>query len=138
MHSVLRTNSHTFTYIHTSKFTCTVNFQYKSLFGSGLSRLGFDKLFNYYFNSLRKIIVTVYSKSYLSNFNDSVMTDQRKNIIKFTQTNDNYFILFNNGKNVKFENSYFKKGKLIFISINKQEVKDRIYFTFSNGNFYKL
>ncbi len=31
-------------YNHTLKFTCTVNFQYKSLFGSGLSRLGKEAL----------------------------------------------------------------------------------------------
>ncbi len=35
-------------------------------------------------------------------------------------TDNNYFILFNNEKNVKFENPYFKKGKLISISIKKE------------------
>ncbi len=101
-------------------------------------QLGFDKLFNYYFGGNNKIMVKVDIKSYLSNFNDSIIIRQQNNYIELSQTNDNYFILFNDEKNVKFEHQNYKNGKLISLSIKKPEVKDKILITFSNGKFYKL
>ena len=54
------------------------------------------------------------------------------------QKYDNYFILFNNDKNVKFDNNIYSKDNPGALTINYQEVRNKILYTFSSGAFYKL
>ena len=101
-------------------------------------QLAFDKLFNYYFNSSKHINVNVESRSYLNSFNDSITVTETKTDLILTQEHDNYFILFNNKKNIKFGSHDYLQGKLKSFELNKSEVRNKVLFTFSNGKFYKL
>jgi hypothetical protein len=100
-------------------------------------QLGFDKLFNFYLKSNRPVTVKILTKSYISNFYDSISTSFNKDGIFVKQISDNYFILFNDEENVKFENMLYKNGKLIAVTIGNQEVNNKILYTFSNEIFYK-
>jgi len=55
-----------------------------------------------------------------------------------SQTDNNYFILFNGEKNIKFTKIKYSNGKLSSLAINISEVKNKIIYTFSDGKFYKL
>ena len=80
----------------------------------------------------------VLTKSFIFNFSDPILTSFDKDGISIKQISDNYFILFNNEENVKFEVTLYKKGKLSALSINYQEIRNKILYTFSDGKFYKI
>jgi hypothetical protein len=101
-------------------------------------QLGYDKLFNFYFNDKKKIDVELLTKSSIRDFSDSVMVNVAGDRITMEQNGDNSFILFNNEKNVKFDNYHYKKGTVNALSIIYPEVKNKILCTFSNGKFYKI
>ena len=101
-------------------------------------QLGFDKLFNFYLGGNYNIKVEVDSKSYLSSFSDSVSVTSDKNKVILKQADSNYFILFNNGKNINFAQVKNKSSDINSLTINKSEIKNKILYTFSNGKFYKI
>ena len=101
-------------------------------------QLGFDYLFNYYLGKRDSVKVEFLSKSYLDNLDDHVNIRINAGKIYMSQTDRNYFILFNNEKNIKFEPVNLSNGKLNSIAINISEVKNKVLYTFSNGIFYKL
>jgi len=101
-------------------------------------QLAFDKLFNFYYNSSSTIKVEVDSKSYLSNFYDSIYLNKEGNGLELEQINNNYFILYNNGKNINFAGVKYRNNQIRSLLINKMEFKNKILYTFSNGKFYKL
>ncbi len=101
-------------------------------------QLGFDYLFNYYMGSNDSIHVDVLSKSYVNHLEDTVNAELADGKIIMSQTDRNYFILFNNEKNIKFEPLKIRNGNLSSLSINLSEVKNKVLYTFSNGIFYKL
>ncbi len=101
-------------------------------------QLGFNYLFNYYLGKNDSINVEYLSKSYLNNPDERINTWVKSGKIYMSQTDNNYFILFHNKKNIKFKPLNFKNGKVDSLSINISEVKDKILYTFSNGKFYKL
>ncbi len=101
-------------------------------------QLGFDKLFNFYGGFQKPITVNVYSKSYLSSLSDSISFLNQSNKLTLTQTDDNYFILFNNGKNLNFESNNFMNEDQKKLTIKMQELKNKLLFTFSKGKFIML
>ncbi len=101
-------------------------------------QLAFDKLFNFYFHSSTGINVEVDSKSYLSSFSDHITASSNGDEIRLTQAYNNYFILFNNGKNINFAEDKNSNNKVQSITINRSELKNKILYTFSNGKFYKI
>ncbi|MHB8579219.1 MAG: hypothetical protein ACYDA4_05085 [Ignavibacteriaceae bacterium] len=101
-------------------------------------QLGFDKLFNFYGEFRKPIEVNVYSKSYLSSLSDSISVLKNGNNLTLTQTDDNYFILFNNGKNLNFESSNYMNENKKILTIKMQELKNKLLCTFSKGKFIKL
>jgi hypothetical protein len=101
-------------------------------------QLGFDKLFNFYGGFQKPVTVNVYSKSYLSSLSDSISFLNQSNKLTLTQTDDNYFILFNNGKNLNFESNNFMNEDQKKLTIKMQELKNKLLFTFSKGKFIML
>ncbi len=101
-------------------------------------QLAFDKLFNFYFDDSTRINIKVDSKSYLNNFADQVYLSSNKNGIRLRQTDNNYFILFNNGKSINFAKDKNRNNKIKSLTFNKSELKNKILYTFSNGKFYKI
>ncbi len=101
-------------------------------------QLSFDKLFNFYFGDSSKINVKVDSKSYLANFSDPVPLTKSGNYIELRQIDNNYFILFNNGKNINFAQVKNRNNNIQSLTFNKSELKNKILYTFSNGKFYKI
>ncbi len=101
-------------------------------------QLGFNYLFNYYLGKNDSIKVVYFSRSYLNSPGDFINTTIKSGKIYMSQTDNNYFILFNNKKNIKFKPLNFRNGKVDSLSINISEVKNKILYTFSNGKFYKL
>lgn len=100
--------------------------------------LGFSQLLNYYGNFDRTINVNIYSKSFLCNFDDSLFIRILVKNITLNQVKDNYFILFNDRKNINFEtNDNIKISKETLI-VKDQEIINRILYTFSNGRFIKI
>ena len=100
--------------------------------------LGFSQLFNYYGNFNRNINVNIYSKSFLYNFDDSIFIRVLDKNISLTQTKDNYFILFNDGKNINFEsNNKFEISKESLI-VKDPKSMNKILYTFSKGRFIKI
>ncbi len=100
--------------------------------------LGFEDLFNFYGKFSKPITVNLYSKSYLNNFDDPIQIVRTSKSLILNQTDDNYFILFNNGKSINFESNNFELETRKNLSINSMELKDKILYTFSNGKFLKL
>ncbi|MHB1688565.1 MAG: hypothetical protein ACYCVH_14525 [Ignavibacteriaceae bacterium] len=101
-------------------------------------QLGFDKLFNFYANLPKPVEVNVYSKSLVSNLSDTILIDHKTDKIILTQTDDNYFILFNNGKNINFESNDYKNENRSTLTIKILEMKNKALYTFSNGKFFKV
>lgn len=101
-------------------------------------QLGFNYLFNYYLGGNDSVNVEYLTKSYLNQLNDEVRTKIDSGKIYMSQTDNNYFILFNGEKNIKFTKIKYSNGKLSSLAINISEVKNKIIYTFSNGKFYKL
>jgi len=100
--------------------------------------LGFDQLFNFYGNFPRPVEVNFYSKSYLNDFNDSLQIIRTSDDLILSQINDNYFILFNDGKSINFETNNFENETKRDLTIKNTELKNKILYTFSNGKFLKL
>ncbi len=101
-------------------------------------QLAFDKLFNFYFDDSSKINVKVDSKSYLADFSDPVFLIGKGNNIELKQVDNNYFILFNNGKNINFAQVKNRNNNIQSLTLKKSELKNKILYTFSNGKFYKI
>jgi len=95
-------------------------------------QLQFETLAQYYLK--KQIRIEVLSKSYLSSWNESIgaTADERGNII-LQHYKDNYFLLFDNKKNLNFD---VKIAKQLSFPI-KQE-KGTLYVFFSNGKFHKI
>jgi hypothetical protein len=103
-----------------------------------LFQLGFDKLFNFYLHDKKSVPVEVITKSFFHNYADTLLISYNQDGIQLKQIRDNYFILFNNDKNVKFDNNIYSKDNPGALTINYQEVRNKILYTFSSGAFYKL
>ena len=101
-------------------------------------QLGFDYLFNYYLGGTKKVKVEALTKSYIKSLSDPITVKTGPTKISLSQIEDNYFILFNNEKNIKFEPINFKNGNLKTLTISLSEVENKILYTFSNGKFYKI
>jgi len=95
-------------------------------------QLQFEQLAQYYLK--RQIQIEVLSKSYLSNWSDHVELIFPKNgTIILQQNKDNYFLLFDNKKNLNFD---LKTGKQLFFPL--KQTKGTLYVFFSNGKFQKI
>lgn len=101
-------------------------------------QLAFDKLFNFYYKGSSPINVIADSKSYLYDFSDSISLNVAGNNIRLKQIDNNYFILFNNGKNINFAEVKNRNNQIKSLLINKSELRNKILYTFSNGKFYKI
>jgi hypothetical protein len=101
-------------------------------------QLGFVNMFNYYLNGDYPVDVEILSKSFIFNLSDKIPINFYKDRISMQQLGDNYFILFNNEENVKFDNNLYNNGNIHAFRINNGELKNKILYTFSNGQFYKL
>jgi hypothetical protein len=95
-------------------------------------QLQFDQLVQYYLK--RKIQIDVLSKSYLTSWDEQIgMTSDKSGNIILQHYKDNYFLLFDNKKNLNFK---LKTGKQLSFPV-KQE-KGILYVFFSNGKFHKI
>lgn len=95
-------------------------------------QLQFENLASYYFK--KEVKITVLSKSYFSSLNEvlDIKEDKNGNII-LTHNKDNYFLLFDNKKNINFD---LKTGKQLSFPINWE--KGTLYVFFSEGKFQKI
>ncbi len=95
-------------------------------------QLQFEALAQYYLKE--QIQINVLSKSYLSSWNENVgiISDESGNII-LQHYKDNYFLLFDNKKNLNFD---LKTGKQLSFPIKR--VKGTLYVFFSNAKFHKI
>ncbi len=100
--------------------------------------LGFSQLLNYYGNFAKTVNVNVYSKSFIYNFEDSLFIKIKDKNIMLNQVKDNYFILFNDGKNINFETNNKIKISRKSLVVKDQELMNKILYTFSNGRFIKI
>ena len=95
-------------------------------------QLQFEQLAQYYLK--RQIEIHVLSKSYLSGWNDKVgMIVTKSGTIILQQNKDNYFLLFDNKKNLNFD---LKTGKQLFFPL--KQIKGTLYVFFSDGKFQKI
>ncbi len=101
-------------------------------------QLGFDKLFNFYGGFKKPVTVNLYSKSYLASLSDSISSFVQGNNLVLSQIEDNYFILFNNGKNLNFESNNFMNENRSRLTIEMTELKNKVLFTFSKGKFIRF
>lgn len=58
--------------------------------------------------------------------------------ISLNQVKDNYFILFNDGKNINFESNNKIKISKESLVVKVQELMNKILYTFSKGRFIKI
>lgn len=95
-------------------------------------QLQFETLVQYYLK--KQMQIDVLSKSYLSSWNESigVISDENGNII-LQHYKDNYFLLFDNKKNLNFD---LKSRKQLSFPI--KQAKGTLYVFFSNGKFHKI
>ncbi|MFA6598797.1 MAG: hypothetical protein WCS69_13825 [Ignavibacteriaceae bacterium] len=95
-------------------------------------QLQFEQLAQYYLK--RQVQIHVLSKSYLSGWNEKVgMITTKSGMIILQHNKDNYFLLFDNKKNLNFD---LKTGKQLFFPLNQR--KGTLCVFFSNGKFHKI
>ncbi len=95
-------------------------------------QLQFENLASYYFK--KEVKISVLSKSYFSTLNEVLGIKEDKNgSIVLTHNKDNYFLLFDNKKNINFD---LKTGKQLTFPINRE--KGTLYVFFSEGKFQKI
>ncbi len=95
-------------------------------------QLQFEKLAHYYLKN--NLSISVLSKSYFTSWDEAVgaKSDKNGNII-LTHNKDNYFLLFDNKKNLNFD---LKTGNQLSFSVKPG--KGRLYVFFSKGKFQKI
>lgn len=99
--------------------------------------LGFNFHLNYYLNQKIDDKLTIDSRSSLTSFEDSIKIEKIDEEYFLEHSGDNYFILFDNQKNIKFHERNKQDLRIHSINISTEE-ENKILFTFSKGRFILL
>ncbi|MDP3682797.1 MAG: hypothetical protein Q8S01_02595, partial [Ignavibacteria bacterium] len=95
-------------------------------------QLQFEKLAGYYLK--KEMNVSVMSKSYFTRWDETVgVSSDKSGEIILIHNKDNYFLLFDNKKNLNFD---LKTGKQLSFSVRPE--KGMLYVFFSKGKFQKI
>ena len=94
-------------------------------------QLQFETLAHYYLKT--KVKIDVLSKSYLSSWNDKIQFSAKSDTAVLQHNKDNYFLLFDNKKNLNFD---LKSGKQLSFPILHSE--GTLFVFFSQGKFHKI
>lgn len=95
-------------------------------------QLQFEKLAGYYLK--KEMNISVLSKSFFTNWDEAVgINSEKSGDIILTHNKDNYFLLFDNKKNLNFD---LKTGKQLSFSVKPE--KGILYVFFSKGKFQKI